>query len=306
VFTGDWALAWQGIKDIAAGIFGAIAAIVEGVLNHIGLVWSGFAQVLRVLFAPVIDWLGRVFETIKEKVSEAIETVIETFGRLAAWFTENVWTPLKDGFTEALERVREIFQTVFDTIRSVVTGAWQGIMAVWGAIATWFRENVFAPITNSFGSMFTDIRQGFETVFNGMKNFVRGVMNNIIDFLNGVIEGVVSAINTIIGAINAVGELAGLPEIGYIDPPHIPHLATGGVIPPNAEFLAVLGDQRSGRNIEAPEALIRQIIREEVGNLAGETVIPITLTLDGETVYRNQQRVSRQHGKSLLTSGVTR
>ena len=36
------------------------------------------------------------------------------------------------------------------------------------------------------------------------------------------------------------------------------------MIPPNSQFLAVLGDQKSGRNIEAPEGLIRQIIREEM------------------------------------------
>lgn len=45
----------------------------------------------------------------------------------------------------------------------------------------------------------------------------------------------------------------------------IPALATGAVIPPNGEFLAVLGDQKHGRNLEAPESLIRQIVREESG-----------------------------------------
>lgn len=45
----------------------------------------------------------------------------------------------------------------------------------------------------------------------------------------------------------------------------IPALATGAVIPPNGEFLAVLGDQKKGRNLEAPENLIRQIVREESG-----------------------------------------
>ena len=43
----------------------------------------------------------------------------------------------------------------------------------------------------------------------------------------------------------------------------IPKLATGAVIPPNKEFMAVLGDQKYGRNLEAPESLIRQIVREE-------------------------------------------
>lgn len=43
----------------------------------------------------------------------------------------------------------------------------------------------------------------------------------------------------------------------------VPALAQGAIIPPNREFMAVLGDQTSGNNIEAPENLIRQIVREE-------------------------------------------
>lgn len=52
----------------------------------------------------------------------------------------------------------------------------------------------------------------------------------------------------------------------------IPGLATGAVIPPNRKFMAVLGDQTNGRNLEAPEGLIRQIVREESGG-GGATVI---------------------------------
>ena len=47
----------------------------------------------------------------------------------------------------------------------------------------------------------------------------------------------------------------------------IPYLASGAVIPPNAPFAAVLGDQSNGRNLEAPEGLIRQIFQEEFGNM---------------------------------------
>ena len=52
----------------------------------------------------------------------------------------------------------------------------------------------------------------------------------------------------------------------------IPQLATGAVIPPNRRFTAVLGDQRYGMNLEAPEGLIRKIVREESGG-GGSTVI---------------------------------
>ena len=55
-----------------------------------------------------------------------------------------------------------------------------------------------------------------------------------------------------------------IPTIGTI-----PMLASGAVIPPRSEFLAVLGDQKNGRNLEAPEDLLRQIVREEAGGNQG-------------------------------------
>lgn len=44
-----------------------------------------------------------------------------------------------------------------------------------------------------------------------------------------------------------------------------PHLANGAVIAPNHEFLAVLGDQRSGTNIETPLATMKQAFLEAIG-----------------------------------------
>ena len=49
-------------------------------------------------------------------------------------------------------------------------------------------------------------------------------------------------------------------------PSKVPGLATGAVIPPNAPFMAVLGDQKHGTNIEAPLDTIKQAVREVVGN----------------------------------------
>ena len=40
----------------------------------------------------------------------------------------------------------------------------------------------------------------------------------------------------------------------------VPALASGAVIPPNREFLAVLGDQSSGTNIEAPLSTIQEAV----------------------------------------------
>lgn len=53
----------------------------------------------------------------------------------------------------------------------------------------------------------------------------------------------------------------------------VPALAQGAIIPPNREFMAVLGDQTSGNNIEAPENLIRQIVREETQTSASNELL---------------------------------
>lgn len=89
-----------------------------------------------------------------------------------------------------------------------------------------------------------------------------------------MIRGVVSGINTVIRALNGLsfdvpdwvpgfgGKKFGF-NIKEFDAPQLPYLASGAVIPPNKEFMAVLGDQTHGNNIEAPESLIRKIVREE-------------------------------------------
>ncbi len=59
------------------------------------------------------------------------------------------------------------------------------------------------------------------------------------------------------GLGNKIASLAHIP---------IPKLASGAVIPANREFIAQLGDQRNGMNLEAPESMLRQIVREESGN----------------------------------------
>lgn len=79
----------------------------------------------------------------------------------------------------------------------------------------------------------------------------------------------------------------------------------GGVIPANREFLAVLGDQKRGTNIEAPADLIRQIVREEVGQASGSTHVTIVLdSVDGKKLFdaivKENNSVIRATGASPL------
>jgi hypothetical protein len=87
--------------------------------------------------------------------------------------------------------------------------------------------------------------------------------------------------------------------------PQLPRLATGAVIPPNAEFAAILGEQKRGVNVEAPADLIRQIVREEMqGAGGGDITVTMPVYLDGEKIYDNQKRIQRRRGRSLLSGGM--
>ena len=61
--------------------------------------------------------------------------------------------------------------------------------------------------------------------------------------------------------------------------PNIPKLAQGAVIPPNREFMAVLGDQKSGTKTSRPRrTFIRQIVREELEALDMQPQVVVKAT----------------------------
>ena len=90
---------------------------------------------------------------------------------------------------------------------------------------------------------------------------------------------------------------------------NLPHLASGAVISPNNEFLAVLGDQKAGTNIEAPLSTIKQAVAEvlaERGGANGST--PIDLYIDGQKFARitgnYNSSETRRRGMNLVTGGA--
>ena len=67
----------------------------------------------------------------------------------------------------------------------------------------------------------------------------------------------------------------------------LPYLAKGTVIPPNAPFAAILGDQKRGTNIEAPLDTIKQALREVMGEggSGGGNSYNITAMAKGKTIF---------------------
>lgn len=110
----------------------------------------------------------------------------------------------------------------------------------------------------------------FSSIFSAA---FKGIANKAIEFLNSILQGIEDMVNNGLKSIAMLAivttKLTGvkfdLPSEKFTIP-KIPYLASGAVIPPNAPFMAVLGDQRHGTNIEAPLDTIKQAVREVIGS----------------------------------------
>lgn len=212
------------------------------------------------------------------------DDVQKAAGKAWEWI-KNAWQDAGDWFhDEVSEQVTKGFNVAWEDVKIFSSRAWRGITETWGEAGEWFRSRITTPLQEAFGAALDWVEDKWHDVFTDVKSFVKQQINAIIDFINGMISAIASGINAVIDGLNSIqvkvpdwipvfgGKSWGL-NLPAVEAPQIPRLATGAVIPPNAEFAAILGDQRNGRNLEAPEGLIRQIIREEVGQVQADVRI---------------------------------
>lgn len=131
---------------------------------------------------------------------------------------------------------------------------------VWRNITNWFNSKIKPKFTVKYW------QEKFDTIGEGFKEGIKNGVNAAIDLLNKFVRWINEKLEIKIGN-GAIAKALDIEPKTYklIQFSEIPRLAQGAVIPQNREFLAVLGDQKYGRNLEAPESLIRQIVREESG-----------------------------------------
>ena len=254
VFTGDWKLAWQGIKEIASGVWNLIKDVISGA-------WSAIKSIIK-------GALG------------IIKSVINTAWNAIKTATSTVWNAIKKTLSGLWNALKTTVKTVFNTIKTKVVGVWDNIKdktsQVWKSVTTFISTKVEAiktAITDKFNAARDAVKSAFERIVDFIKkpiNKAISIVNSAVGMINSAIGGIESAFSfgpwtvpTPFGS-KTIGFHATFPRIGTI-----PYLASGAVIPPRSEFLAVLGDQKKGNNLETPESLLRQIVREESGKGQG-------------------------------------
>lgn len=273
---------WQeALMPVFAWIAENVMPILAPIVNIIGTVFIEAIGLLITAITSVVDTLSALLEFVKNIFSGNFK---EAF--VGLWNDlQQIWYNLGSYFADVFNRMYEKAKEIASKLVSTVTGKfkslkseagkiWDGIRSkavnVWNSIGS-FISSKAERIKDAIVDKFNAAKNTVEDIFNGIADTIRSIINNAIDIANGAIGLINDAISGVESAFTfgpwdvptpfgdvTIGYEASFPRV-----PTIPYLASGAVIPPNKEFMAVLGDQKHGNNIEAPESLIRRIVREE-------------------------------------------
>lgn len=258
------------------------------------------------------EFIGGLKETFQGFV-DFFKGVFTGDMELASGGIEKIFRGLGTAIGSVVDSFRDLFNKFFDWLDEKTGGKLSGIIGFMRGLFSGlfdFVDGVLGDIVDAGTKMLQGLLEFISGVFTGdwdkawqgVKKVFSGIWNGIIGILEGAVNLVIKGINWLISQLNKISFTvpSWVPKIGgqsigiNINPVReisIPRLATGAVIPPNREFLAVLGDQRSGNNIEAPEDLIRQIVREEAGGMNTELLQAILEAIKAGRVMTVDKKV---------------
>ena len=350
----DWSSVGQTIMGMFAAIdwLGLIQQLVELLANTWPLVLTAVlipalsawitgtllpaigAWITEVAIPAILGWLGSIVASIVSTIglwpALLIAAIVALFAALVAvivsnwedicdWFSGK-WDDFVAGWNDFWDSVAFCAQEWWKSVTTEWTNFWNGIVDKFNALKS--------GLSQAWDAFWTGLSDRVGDIWNGIVNTVKGAVNSLIGFINGMISAVVGGLNSAIDALNSLsvdipdwvpvvgGNRLGF-SIGHVTAPQIPYLAQGAVIPANREFLAVLGDQNHGTNVEAPLDTIKQAVAEvmedlQAGQMAGfEAVVAVLreilsavygIELTDEDVGRAVQRWQRK--QATATGGV--
>ena len=307
-----WNEAWVSVKKVwdARGkpIFDGIRGVFKNMGEMLMNVWTGLIKPVWDNFMQSLDWLWEqhlkpLWDNILEFVASLIECATNIYNNAIAPIVKWVQGYLYPILANTINTIWNIISDVAGFFMDIISSIIQACTGV-----TEFLSGVF---TLDFQRALDGLQEITNSFANAGIALFEGAVNIIIDLINGMINGVVTGINVVINALNSISfdipdwvPLVGGKHFGINLSPltapqipklSIPRLATGAVIPPNREFLAVLGDQKQGTNVEAPLETIKQAFREALAESGGSgKQMTVVLQVGRRELARTVVELSRE------------
>lgn len=261
------------IRDVIKNGFNSknLTAITVALLTiggAIAIITGAWIPLLIAAIAAVVVWIVAKWTSIKEWISKTISSIDAAFEQHLANVEAGVAAAV-DWVIEKWTAVKDWFRGLWEKVSSGAVAAWDGIKSAFKSVPEWFQSK-FRDAWQKVKDVFSTGGRIWSGIKEGIENTFRAVVNAIIRGMNMIIAVPFNKINSMLNTIRnasflGISPFQNLWGVNPLPVPQIPMLARGAVIPANRKFLAVLGDQRNGNNLEAPESLLRQIVREEAG-----------------------------------------
>ncbi len=325
--VGGLAMLVVGIKDVIENGFNLVntLTIIAGLLaagigisiltgSWIPLLIAGFLAALVAL----VSFTGH-----GEELIQGLKKIIDGFGK----FFKGVFT---GDMKLAVEGIKQIWEGMKQTWNAIVSS----IKDAWNMFITWLQSKspLLASIFQTYGKYVSDVYKNIKDILKGVIDFIvgvftgdwtkawegvteifKGIWNNIVAIIEAAINFIIDGINLLISALNTIhfeipdwvpiigGKSFGI-SIPLVSQVELPRLAEGAVIPPNREFMAVLGDQKSGTNIETPLETMVQAFKQAMNESGGRSQT-IILQLNGRefarAVYKANNEETQRVGVRL-------
>lgn len=314
------------LQPIAAWTGGVIVTVLKWLAEKLTAIgdWISSNQTMVQDFAIILGGVAGAILAVKGAII-AVKTAFKVASAVSSIFANGLNLQLLP-MTAIVVAIGAIIGIIivcirhWDEIKAVALDCWNKIKEAWNKAGDWFHKNVTEPIGNFFTGLWDGIKGAFTKAFDFIKKAFKGYVNGWITMVESFINFFIKGINVLVRGINKLsfnvpdwvpgigGNKLGfnIPQVPQVQ---IPRLAQGAVIPPNQQFAAILGDQRHGRNLEAPEGLIRQIVREELGNVYNPVLNAINNSNLGKKaaimgdVYMDGQKVGRLVAKPVFREG---
>ena len=178
------------------------------------------------------------------------------------------------------------------------------VKGVWDSIKEFWNTHCAQVFTIAW---WTD---KFQSIGDGLKSAIRTGINAAIGLVNNFTSWLSRALSFSIPPMSVGGHEIFGGFSASVSIPQIPYLARGAVLPANNPFLAVVGDQRSGTNIEAPLDTIKQAVAEvtsptQILDLMADIISLLAQIRDGngEIDMRKLSRLITKYQRELARAG---
>jgi predicted nucleic acid-binding Zn-ribbon protein len=313
IFTGDWGQALNGILEFLASarklfedfllfVDDLFGGMIDFIVEKCGLAGTPVGEMLQGIKDIVHNAISAIVALVEGDfigLRDSIVGILEGYKKFGNGFLDWVRTGVISILTWLDNQTNGNFHDLIETCKQFVNGAFDAAKIVFSGMIT-FIEGVF---TGDLKKALTGVREIFRGIWNGIVTIVEGAINLMIDAINWLI----TQLNTIHFEVPSwVPGIGGRSWGIHFDPiahATLPRLAQGAVIPPNREFMAVLGDQKQGTNIETPLDTMVQAFRQALSeggyNDKSEAYLVLDRDVLGKVVYKLNKAEGNRIGVNL-------